>query len=73
MFKQSVRLQADQIHSYLYGCCDPHVQNALVNANSNFITLTEDALITLLEGIVTKKSNPTVHRLHFEGIYQQEK
>ena len=23
MFKQSVRLQADQIHSYLYNCCDP--------------------------------------------------
>ena len=73
MFKQSVRLQDDQLHSYLYNCCDPHVQNALVNANSQFTTLTEEELLTLLEGLVTKESNPTVHRLHFASIYQQEK
>ena len=73
MFKRSTRLQDDQVHSYLYNCCDPHVQSALVNTNSAFTQLSEDALLDVLEGLVTKQSNPTVHRLHFASIYQQEK
>ena len=73
MFKQSVRLQDDQIHSYLYNCCDSQVQNALVNSNKEFATLSEEALLKLLESLVTKTSNPSVHQVHFYATYQQEK
>ena len=71
MFKSSTGIPNDQVHSYLYRCCDPHVQSSLVSSNSTFSALPEEELINLLEGLVTKQSNPTVHRLHFSSMYQQ--
>ena len=73
MFKRGTQLPQHQVNAYLYNCCDPHVQSQLVNGATNMITTSEEDLILALEGLVTKKSNPTVHRLQFSSLYQQEK
>ena len=38
--KRSTHTQEDQIHSYLYNCCDPQVQAALVSINNEFASAT---------------------------------
>ena len=54
----------------LYSSCDDSVQSSLVNSITDFFTLTEAQLLSTLEQIVTKKSNPAVHCLEFSSIVQ---
>lgn len=61
VYKRISNLHANQIHAQLYHTCD-----SLVNTVTDFFTLTEDTL----EDIVTRKSNPAVHRLHFSTLCQ---
>jgi hypothetical protein len=72
VFKRITNIPTHQIHTQLYNSCDEHVLNSLVTSTTDFFALTEDQLLTILEGIVTKKSNPAVHRLQFSSILQCE-
>ena len=62
----------NQIHPQLYNTCDETVQNSLVNTVSDFFSLSKNELLDTLEAIVTKKSNPAVHRLTFASLLQSE-
>ena len=59
-----------QINAQLYSCCNAHVQNSIVNTVSDFFTLSEGDLLNAIERIVTKCSNPSVHRLTFRSTLQ---
>ena len=72
VFKKLTNLPDDQIAAHIYNSCDSTVQNAIVNTSANFLSLGEERLLSLLEGIVTKRSNPTVHRVKFSNIIQND-
>ena len=72
VFKHITNLPKNQIHPQLYNTCDETVQNRLVNTVSDFFSLSENELLDTLEAIVTKKSNPAVHRLTFASLFQSE-
>ena len=46
-----------------------HVQKT---TTPDFLTFSESQLLDILESIVTTKSNPTIHRMHFASISQHE-
>ena len=52
--------------------CNESVQNSLVNTASDFFTLSEFDLLKTLKQIVTKQSNPAIHRLNFSSLRQSE-
>ena len=65
VFKQITGIEESQIAAQLYSCCDESVQNGLVNTVKDIFTINETELLKLIEQIVTKRSNPTVHRMNF--------
>ena len=70
VFKKITNIPDNQIHAHIYSSCDDTVQNSLVNTVTDFFTLTEDQLLPTLKQIVTKKSNPAVHRLKLTSLQQ---
>ena len=72
VFKTLTDLPDDQVAPQIYNSCDSSVQNAIVNTSANFLKLNEEDILSLLESIVTKRSNPTVHRVKFSSIVQGE-
>jgi len=72
VFLTMTRPPASQIHAILYSCCDDAAQTAIINTYPNFFTTATDDLLKDIEAIVTKKSNPTVHRMTFSGMMQQD-
>ena len=56
----------------------PQIQTEMTHPQStdtvqtSLFDLNETQLLETLEQIVTKKSNPTVHRLHFSSLHQSE-
>ena len=72
VYKQITALPPSQIPPYLYNACDDSTQNAIVNTMPDFFTTDENALLTKLEALVTKKANPAVHRIKFGSITQNE-
>ena len=72
VFTTLTNLATDQIAPQIYHACDDDVQNAIINTSADFLTLGQDAIMDILEKIVTKRSNPTVHRMSFSSIVQSE-
>jgi hypothetical protein len=72
VFLTMTRPPASQIHAILYSCCDDAAQTAIINTYPGFFTAATDELLKKIEAIVTKKSNPTVHRMTFSGMMQQD-
>ena len=70
VFKRITNLPESQIHAQLYNACSESVQNSLMHTESDFFSLTEEKMIEILEKIVTKQCNPTVHQLNFRSIHQ---
>ena len=70
MFKQITTIPPHQIAAQLYNLCDNTVQNILINNVSEIFQLFETDLLKSIESVVTKRSNPTVHRMHFGNITQ---
>ena len=71
-YKQITNIPPSQIHAQLYSSCTDTVPTSLVNTVTNFFDLNATQLLQTLEQIVTKKSNPTVHWLHFSSLHQSE-
>ena len=66
------RLPIEQVAVELYSAYDNAVQNAIVNTCDDFFSPDEESVISLIEQIVTKRSNPAVHRLNFSKLVQAE-
>jgi transposase InsO family protein len=73
VFKALTEIPSPLIAAQIYNNCDTNVQNAIINSSSrDFFKLTEDEILNLVEKIVTKRSNPSVHRLAFSSLAQSE-
>ena len=72
VYKLISRIPKEQIAPQLYNACDDNLQNKIINTVDNFLTLSENEILKLLETIATKKSNPAVHRLNFGKMRQSE-
>ena len=70
VFKQITTIPPHQIAAQLYNLCDDTVQNILINNVSDIFQLFETDLLKSIESVVTKRSNPTVHCMHFGNITQ---
>ena len=65
-------LPTSQYNVQLYSCADSEVQTAIINTYPDWFKHIASKLIKMLEGIVTQKSNPLVHRLGLSNISQAE-
>ena len=72
VYKSITQLPVDQIAPQLYTACDGDVQNSIMNTSANFLRDDEDTNLSTIESIVTRQSNPAVHRLAFANITQSE-
>ena len=70
VFKRSTNISKTQIHAQIYSCCDDIVQNTIVNTVHDIFSVSEANLLGIIESIVTKHSNPCVHRMNFGSITQ---
>ena len=72
VYKSITLLPPEQIAPQLYTACDPELQNSIINTTSTFFQDKEETNFKVLEELVTKKSNPAVHRLTFGNLCQSE-
>lgn len=72
VYKTITQLPINQIAPQLYTACEADVQNSIINTAADFLTSDEDTNLKTIESIVTKQSNPAVHRLTFSNISQSE-
>ena len=72
VFKNITSIPPDQFASQLYSACDETVQTSIINSFTNFFTQSEEELLKSIESIVTKSSNPSVHRMSFSNLTQFE-
>ena len=70
VFKQITAIPPHQIAAWLYNLCDDSVQNTLINTVTYVFQLPEEDLVKVIESAVTKRSNPTVHCMHFGNIIE---
>ena len=70
VYKTISNIQPNQIPAQLYSTCDSDVQNSIINTAADFFNQTEEEILRTLELIVTKRTNPTVHRMTFGNITQ---
>ena len=70
LFKRITAILFDQITAQLYNLCDDSVQNSIINAITDVFQQDKSSLLQLIENIVTKYSNPTVHHMHFGNLAQ---
>jgi len=70
VYKHITNIPISQIPAQIYNLCDDTLQHHIINSVTNFFTLDEKAILTGLETIVTKQSNPTVHRMNFSSMIQ---
>ena len=72
VFKKITSIPSDQFPSQLYSACDEAVQNSIINSFPKFFDQSEEDLLQSIESIVTKSSNPSVHRMSFSTLTQYE-
>lgn len=65
-------LAATQLNVWLYQACDDTVRKTLLETVKDFKTMPESDLLQNIERIVTKHSNPWVHKMKFTDHMQQE-
>ena len=70
VYKHITDLPNTRLLAHLYNSCNDYVKTSLVNSTSNFMTPSEDQLLTILENIVAHWSNQAVHHLKFSSITQ---
>ena len=70
IFKCITAIPSNQITAQLYNLCDDSVQNSIINTITDVFQQDKSSLLQLIENIVTKYSNPTVHHMHFGNLAQ---
>ena len=71
VYKKITGFPTAHVGPLLYSACDSDVQTS-ISTSSTFFDLDEDAMLKAIELIVTKRVNPTVHRMNFSNISQHE-
>ena len=72
VYKTIMQLPESQIAPQIYTACDQAVQTSIINSSENFFKMNESKILSTLEKIVTRLSNPSVHRLTFSNITQSD-
>jgi len=72
VYKTITTIPTTELPAHLYNACDPDVQNSIINAIQNFLQLNEQAALDAIESVVTRRSNPAIHRMSFSTINQGE-
>ena len=72
VYKTITGIPTHELTAHLYSTCDPAVQNSIINAQPKFLSLDESTAIDSIEELVTKRANPTVHRMSFNSLKQSE-
>ena len=72
VYKRMTGLPDSQIPIHLYTACEDSVQHSLINSHPNFLDMREEVMLSHIEAVVTKSSNPTVHRMTFGNLLQGE-
>ena len=72
VYKSIIQIPEIQIASQIYTACDSSLQSTIINTVPHFLTLKETELLQKIENIVTRKTNPAVHRLNFRSLSQSE-
>ena len=72
VYKNITHVPEDQIAYQIYTACDNTLQSAIIATEPTFFDMSEKDILDTLEHIVTKSSNPAVHRLNFCSIHQTE-
>jgi len=73
VYKQLTNVPSSQLPAQIYSACDANIQTTIINTVDNFFSLSEKEIMEKLEKIVTKRSNPAVHRLAFSNISRKTK
>ena len=69
VYKEITNPPEAQIGPQLYSCCEDEVQSAIINVHGqNFFSMSEAEMLLAIERIVTRRANPTVHRMAFCSI-----
>ena len=72
VFTRMTNLPTAQTNVQLYNCADEAVQNFIINTYPDFFNTSPNKLLDMLEALVTRKSNPMVHRISFSSIAQSD-
>ena len=72
VYKSISGIEEGHIAAQIYSICDANVQNSIINTHPDFFKESESEIMNMLEKLVTKSANPTVHRMAFYGITQAE-
>ena len=72
VFQSVTKFPNAETHIQLYSCCADDVQTALINMQEDYFDLPIDLLLGHVERIVTQKSNPSVYRMSFTNITQDD-
>ena len=72
VYKQITGLPDEHIANHLYSACCSDVQTSLINTHQDWLKMSEEELLVAIQLIVTKQTNPAVHRINFRKIVQQE-
>ena len=72
VYKQMTGLPTSQTGPHLHNACNDTVQHSLVNLHSTFFEMDETAMLNVIEKMVTKIENPTVHWMNFGNFLQSE-
>ena len=65
VYKTITSIPVQDLTAHLYSACEAAFQSNLINANVNFLQLSEEDALKQIETIVTKSANPAVHRKRF--------
>ena len=57
---------------HLYNCANEETQNAIISTHPDFFSTDPSKLLRMLKTLVTRRSNPIVHRLTFASMSQSE-
>ena len=72
VLKQQKHIPEANIPGQLYNCCDEALQYHIVHSMPQYFEMNEKDILKALKEAVTKHSNPTVHRMKFQNIAQEE-
>ena len=72
VFKSISQIPDIQVAAQIYTTCDSNVQTSIIASFPTFFELHEDQILDEIEKIVTKSSNPAVHRFTFSNMSQSD-
>ena len=68
VYKSLAGLSSSHVAPHLYNACDNDVQTAIINTSKDFLQLRKADMLAIIETKVTRRSNPTVHRVAFGNL-----